>query len=177
MEAPMLEYLTEKLPLVEDWIDETIRRHEKQAVSVQSLQFPRLPLYYTDDELVRAKVVVIDAVPVIPLTSMGLTMFQGFEKASYKGITYRDTYFIEAVNARLEAVHFHELVHVVQWRVLGTERFMLSYAEGFLEHGYYGNPLERMAYEHQQRFIQYGEGYPVSRVVGEEIRNMPPPHS
>jgi len=174
VETPMLDYLREKLPQVEEWIDETLRRHETQAVTVQSMKFPRLPLFFTDDELVEARVVVVEEVPVIPLSAMGLTMFQGFEKASYKGITYRETYFIEAVNARFEAIHFHEMVHVVQWRMLGTGHFLLAYAEGFLEHGYYGNPLEKMAYEHQQRFIQYNEPYPVSKAMSQEIAVIPP---
>jgi len=173
-EATMPAYLREKLPLVEQWIDETIRLHEGQAVTVQSLQFPRLPVYFSDEELVRARVVVVEEVPVIPLSSLGLTMFQGFEKASYKGITYRDTYFIDAVNARFEAVHFHEMVHVIQWRLLGSEKFLLAYAGGFLEHGYYGNPMERMAYEHQQRFLQDGPPYRVSAAIEEEIRSSVP---
>ncbi|MGC2198395.1 MAG: hypothetical protein WA628_27235 [Terriglobales bacterium] len=43
---------------------------------------------------------------------------------------------------------FHELVHVVQYRVLGLRRFAELYVRGFLEGGgYEGIPLERQAYE------------------------------
>jgi hypothetical protein len=43
---------------------------------------------------------------------------------------------------------FHELVHVVQYRVLGLKRFARLYVHGFLKGaGYEGIPLERQAYE------------------------------
>jgi len=47
----------------------------------------------------------------------------------------------------VESTLFHELVHTVQWRVLGPERFLVVYACGLLEHGYEDSPLEAMAYE------------------------------
>jgi hypothetical protein len=48
---------------------------------------------------------------------------------------------------------FHELVHVVQYRVLGLKRFAQLYVKGFLEEGgYMGIPLERQAYELGRRF-------------------------
>ena len=49
---------------------------------------------------------------------------------------------------------FHELVHVVQYRVLGLERFVAAYVRGWAENGLYYEaiPLERMAYELQSRF-------------------------
>ncbi len=43
---------------------------------------------------------------------------------------------------------FHELVHVVQYRVLGWKQFARLYVRGFLERGgYEGIPLERQAYQ------------------------------
>jgi hypothetical protein len=48
---------------------------------------------------------------------------------------------------------FHELVHVVQYRVLGLKRFAQLYVKGFLEGGGYdGIPLEQQAYELGARF-------------------------
>ena len=68
------------------------------------------------------------------------------------GITYLDTYFLERSAAADESLHFHELVHVVQWQVLGPKDFLLLYAAGLAERGYLECPLEAMAYEHQRRF-------------------------
>jgi hypothetical protein len=48
---------------------------------------------------------------------------------------------------------FHELVHVVQYRVLGLKRFAELYVKGFLGGGgYEGIPLEKQAYELGDRF-------------------------
>jgi hypothetical protein len=48
---------------------------------------------------------------------------------------------------------FHELVHAVQYQVLGLPRFADLYVRGFLNHGGYdGIPLERQAYELEERF-------------------------
>jgi len=48
---------------------------------------------------------------------------------------------------------FHELVHVVQYRVLGLQQFARLYVTGFLNGGGYEDiPLERQAYELEERF-------------------------
>jgi len=50
---------------------------------------------------------------------------------------------------------FHELVHVVQYRVLGLKNFARLYVLGFLEGGgYNGIPLEQQAYELGRRYEQ-----------------------
>jgi hypothetical protein len=55
---------------------------------------------------------------------------------------------------------FHELVHVVQYRVLGLRRFARLYVKGFLEGcGYEGIPLERQAYELGARFEKRPEDF------------------
>ena len=46
----------------------------------------------------------------------------------------------------------HELVHVVQYRVLGLRKFAQLYVRGFLDGGgYEGIPLEIQAYELEER--------------------------
>jgi hypothetical protein len=52
----------------------------------------------------------------------------------------------------MESLHFHELVHVVQWRILGPERFLWAYADGLERFGYRNSPLEVVAYDLQERF-------------------------
>ncbi len=46
------------------------------------------------------------------------------------GITYLDTLSVKRELAEQEPLHFHELIHVVQWRLLGPERFLAAYADG-----------------------------------------------
>ena len=52
---------------------------------------------------------------------MGLSRFKGFERGIYDDITYLDTYFLTKTAADNENLHFHEMVHIVQWRLLGAE--------------------------------------------------------
>lgn len=64
--------------------------------------------------------------------------------------------FVDAVAFREEVtlpVLFHELVHVVQYELLGVGQFVSLYVEGFLNGGgYEGIPLEKNAYELDARF-------------------------
>jgi hypothetical protein len=61
---------------------------------------------------------------------------------------------------------FHELVHVVQYRVLGLKRFAHLYVKGFLEGGgYEGIPLERQAYQLGTRFDRWSIVFSVEQEV------------
>ena len=147
--------LVDKLPAVERWIDGLLERHRDAARPVASLPFERLARCYEPETLRRAFVVLVDRVPTPPLTSLGLPGFAAFEHMDANGITYRDMFFVERALAHDEALHFHELVHVVQWRVLGARDFLLAYAAGLATpDGYAGNPLEVIAYGLQEQFEQ-----------------------
>jgi hypothetical protein len=69
------------------------------------------------------------------------------------GITFRDMYFVHPPYSS-EGVHFHEMIHVVQWKTLGVRPFLLTYALGILRYGYEQSPLEAIAFESQARFEQ-----------------------
>jgi hypothetical protein len=53
----------------------------------------------------------------------------------------------ERAQSRNETIHFHELIHVVQWRTLGPEQFLFIYANGLERFGYLNSPLEVMAFD------------------------------
>jgi hypothetical protein len=169
----MIDYLLEKIPLVLSWIDKIIYLHAANAISVKSLitmhGFKRLPLYFTHTFLSKAKCVLIDKIPVPPLSSFGLTQFAGFENGDYSGMTYRDTYFVKWSICKDESLHFHELIHVVQWDYLGAEKFLIGYALGLIQHGYAKSPLEIMAYKHQRAFETGVSPYPVINIVASEL--------
>jgi len=44
------------------------------------------------------------------------------------------------------------LIHVIQWRILGPERFLWLYADGLERFGYRSSLMEVMAYDLQARF-------------------------
>ena len=139
-------------PLVLGWIQRTLEHHAPAARPVASLGFNRLSLYYDKDTLTTSKVIPVTRVPVPPLSAMGLARFVEFEQMDMAGITYLDTYFVRADHIHDESLHFHELVHVIQWRLLGPEEFLERYADGLERFGYRNSPLEVMAYDLQGRF-------------------------
>ncbi|MGB8302642.1 MAG: hypothetical protein WCE36_01955 [Pseudolabrys sp.] len=140
-------------PVLLGWIDITLRAHAANTQTVISRGFPRLPLYFSADTLASAKVVLVDKLPIPPLSSWGLTRFADFERGNFDGITYLNTFFIKRDEQRNEAIHFHELIHVIQWRILGPEQFLRSYADGLERLGYRDSPLEVMAYDAEAAFI------------------------
>lgn len=91
-------------------------------------------------------------VPYPPISSMGLPELQQMEAMPFSGITYKDTFFVKEGFALSESLHFHELVHVVQWEQLGINKFLLAYGLGLMQHGYKDSPLEQMAYALQECF-------------------------
>ncbi len=101
--------------------------------SVSSFAFRRLPRCFPRDLLDDTRVVVLPSVRL-------------FACVPYVGITLGRFYLLAPSVARDEGVHAHELVHVVQWRTLGTVGFLWRYLRLFLRHGYAANPLERTAY-------------------------------
>ena len=156
-------------PQVRDWIVRTLAASAPTARSAASFNFPRLPLFYSNDLLSRAKVVFVDRCPVPPLSALGLNQFADFENMNASGVTYLDTYFILRHEAERESLHFHELVHVAQWQVLGPERFLALYADGLEKQGYRDSPLEVMAYDHETRFNSSREPYDVDAAVRQQL--------
>ena len=140
------------LPQVGAWIDQYIQAHAASARQVSTLGFKRLPVCYSKDLLERTKVVSVDRVPFPPVERFGLPEFASMQQMPFDGITFKDTFFIQRGRESDELLHFHELVHVVQWARLGVDKFLLAYGVGLLQFGYEQSPLEAMAYHLQREF-------------------------
>jgi hypothetical protein len=167
--------LLEKLPMVRSWIDRTLAEHSQKARPVASYRFPRLGAFYSDQLLSAAKVIEVERVPVPPLSSFGLAGFGEFEGGNYAGITFLDSYFVQSSEASRESLHFHELVHVVQWQHLGAEGFLMAYASGYLMGGgYRANPLEIMAYDLQAYFEKDGQPVDAEAAVRRQLDGLTP---
>ena len=151
-------------PLIAGWIQKTLAEHATAAKPVASFGFSRLPDYYDAQLLASSKAVVVPRVPMPPLSAMGLDRFRDFEQMEAGGITYLNTYFVRADHAHDESLHFHELVHVIQWRLLGAERFLALYAEGLERFGYRKSPLEEMAFRLQHRYQREAQPFSVEPV-------------
>jgi hypothetical protein len=161
-----------KYPLIIDWIRQLLAAHAASARTIASLGFKRLPQYFSKEVLESAKVVYVDEVPAPPLSALGLNQFADFENMNAAGITYFDTFFSHHSVRGNEGHHFHELVHVVQWRVLGPKRFMAAYADGLERVGYRHSPLEMMAYTLECVFKTSPGPFDVARVVRTELGEL-----
>jgi hypothetical protein len=122
------------------------------SVPVKSIGFSGLPKYFPDDILEQAKVVTVRNVPFPPLGKLGLPELSFMEQGTPSGITYLNTIFIHHHDRTDESLHFHELVHVIQWNRLGVDNFLLAYGVGIVQFGYEKSPLEQMAFELQGKF-------------------------
>jgi hypothetical protein len=104
-------------------------------------------------------------------------IFAEFEHGDYEGITYLDTFFVKRRSAAAERLHFHELIHVVQWRLLGPETFLAAYAAGLETFGYRESPLEIMAYNAEASFCQSDQLFDAENLVAEQLSRMRGIHS
>jgi hypothetical protein len=160
-------------PKLRAWIQKTLEFYEENAKPVASMHFVRLPLYFGHSLLETTKFIAIDRLPMPPLSAMGLSRFTGFERGDFNGVTYLDRYFIKQSVVTEEAIHFHELIHVIQWRLLGPEDFLAAYADGLDEFGYENSPLEKMAYNAEASFKRSFPIFDAEKFVAEQLGRLP----
>jgi hypothetical protein len=139
------------LPGVKNWIEDLLEEYRSRSTFVSTLGFDKLPLYFPESLLKKTRVVTVSKVPFPPLSRLGLEEISAMENMSPAGITFQDTVFVHE-HHRTERLHFHELVHVVQWGRLGMDNFLLAYGAGLLQYGYERSPLEQMAYQLERSF-------------------------
>jgi hypothetical protein len=140
------------LPIIRQWIDDLLNSYSSQSTSIFDLAFPTLPQLFPMDLLQKAKVVFVKGkIPYPPLSSIGFPDFAPLENMAFSGVTYKNTYFLNQAY-RQESLHFHELIHIIQWDSLGVDNFLRAYGVGLLEYGYQNSPLEQMAYLFQRKF-------------------------
>ena len=151
------------------WIRATLTASAHMARPVASRGFSRLPFYFSEETLASTKAVLVDPLPIPPLTSMGLARFADFERGNFDGITYMDTFFLKPTQSYNENIYFHELVHVIQWRLLGPDHFLFSYANGLECLGYRQSPLEAMAYDAETAFASSTAIFNVEKLVAEKL--------
>ena len=151
MQADIIRRFHTALPQVRGWIDQFLAAHADRARAVSTLGFVQLATCFPQELLVRAKVVSVERVPFPPVDQFGLPELASMQQMSFDGITFKDTFFLQQGRAS-EALHFHEMVHVVQWSRLGVDNFLLAYGFGLFSFRYAESPLEQMAYRLQRDF-------------------------
>ena len=127
--------------------------------------------YFNSIDLERVRIVECNSLPVPdpPLASQLRRLGLDFPSPSTAAAITFD-YVIAARVALNPSLLFHELVHVVQFRLLGVMKFSRFYVRGFLSGGsYYGIPLEQCAFELERRFEAERSDFDVEREVADWI--------
>ena len=139
---------------VDAWIDCYIATHRNSRMRVSDLGFPNLPAYFAPRILDNSYTVYTNDIQAPPLAEFGIDGLSFFESLNANGITYKDTFFLTTDQTRRESIHFHELIHIIQWSELWAEDFIMVYGVNLLEYGYRQHPLEVIAYDLTERFDQ-----------------------
>jgi hypothetical protein len=142
----------------EKWILEQRGLHRPTANPLPSDQRSRLEAFFDKNVLDSARFAPVDQIPnpgfYQNLPAMGLQI--PMDLGQMQGITFIDTVLLSKrfQSSWVPSLYFHELVHVVQYSVLGSWEFMQRYIRGWAENGYqYGSiPLEKDAYELQSQY-------------------------
>jgi hypothetical protein len=150
------------------WIRAQRDSHRPLALPLPEVAAAALEPFFGLRALGRARfrtVPVIEDAPFIAqAVALGIPKTMDF--AEMAGITFDDTILLSLARPvpNYAALVFHELVHVVQYEILGVDEFARRYVGGFVAGGfdYYAIPLERMAYELQVRFETQVPGAPFS---------------
>lgn len=156
------------LEQIEQWIDATLESYSADKVSCEML-LPAFKGFYPEDFLKSSSYVVVDEVPKPNFPELRQEGLGGFIEMDHDGITYKNTYFIKKCYEINLALHFHELVHVLQWQLLGVPGFINRYIQEIKEYGYKNAPLEKMAYALDSHFSAKGDVLNVPAYVQQKI--------
>lgn len=142
-------------------------RLQPQAKPLTEQAKAALAAYFSTDLLNRVRVLVADPLPLPEPPFSSLARRLGFDFPSIspiEAITFRDV--IVCRTAMHRSLLFHELVHVVQFHLLGVAGFARRYVNGFLAmRSYCDIPLERSAFDLQVRYETETRPFDVAREI------------
>lgn len=139
--------ITELISKVALFIEEQRRAHAAASRPLSDSERASLAVHFSGGLLDRVRLARVKHLQNPPfyaqLEHMGFQSLPQFRRMA--AVTFVDV--IVAQDEFTSLLLFHELVHVVQYKELGVEKFAEQYVRGFLETGeYLSIPLERVAY-------------------------------
>ena len=140
------------LQKINEWIDQTIAAfsNQKQSCAKFTSEFSG---FFSNEFLSNCYFVIVNEIPKPNFPELYQAGLGDFINMKMAGITYKNTYFIRSSSANDRSIHFHELVHVLQWEILGAEGFIQRYITEIQNYGYTSAPIEIMAYALQNHFV------------------------
>lgn len=162
-----------------NWLWEQRNLHRAKARRLTKDE--RLPLqdYYDRRILDIVRVATAEQISNPPfydeLTESG---FPILDLSGSAGITFVDCIVIRGMFERnfpsWISILFHELVHVVQFKVLGSRKVIEAYLQAWTQNGYqyHDVPFETQAYRLEARFKRNKPLFSVKEVVEQELKDM-----
>jgi hypothetical protein len=153
---------------IEKWMHQlnSSYKEARQSCSVFEKHFKG---FYSPDFLKTAFFVVTDEIPKPDFPELWEAGLENFLAMDVDGITYNDTYYVKQSAVNELRLHFHELVHVIQWRELTPEGFIARYIREIQHVGYNEAPLEKMAYALDGHYQKQGRPHSVEQFVRENL--------
>lgn len=142
------------------WVESQREVHRPSARALAEPERSEFTRWFESETLDRAKVKLVPVIENPDFYSIlrGRGIPDPLDFRIMSGITFVDTILISQSqippDSRLLPLLFHELVHVVQYEILGWRAFVDRYVRGWAENGftYSAIPLERDVYELQVRY-------------------------
>lgn len=157
------------------WVQSEREGHRSTARDLTEIEKSEFSPFFHSRVLGIAKIKMVPCVRnpgfYLQLQDMAVPRLLDFTQAA--GITFKDTILVSqrylTSHTQLGPLIFHELVHVVQYEVLGVTDFIERYVRDWVDNGldYIAIPLEAKAYELQKR---YEKGLKKGFSVLDEVR-------
>jgi hypothetical protein len=153
---------------IEQWIHHvnSSYKERRQSCTVFEEHFKG---FYSPEFLKTSFVVVANEIPKPDFPELREAGLGDFIDMDVGGITYNDTYYVKRSVANELRLHFHELVHVIQWRKLTPQGFIERYIREIQDFGYDEAPLEKMAYALDGHYQKQGRHLSVEQFVRENL--------
>jgi hypothetical protein len=159
------------------WIAEQRKLHRPAGGELPAVAKDAVRPFFPPGVLYSARVTVVPAIPNPPFLEqardIGLPV-DGINFSMMEGLTLVDTILISQAIPPADTLRlmFHELVHAIQYEILGLEEFSRQYVRGIVDGDfrYRRIPLEVMAYDLDRRFADNpGAAFSVTEEVQQRL--------
>jgi len=140
---------------VEDYILHSREKYFARGTPLTSQQGEQLEAFFPVDDLQRVRTLVLEGTRIQDPPFYSMARIMGIKNlpsfSDVAAVTFVDV--IVSHEAFTPELLFHEMVHVVQYSLMGTSKFASCYVNGFIRGGSYEEiPLEKNAYDLESRF-------------------------
>jgi hypothetical protein len=142
------------------WVESQITENRSTARDLTLAEKEEFALFFESNILDTARIKMVPVIdnPDFYSTLQEMNIPKLLDLRMVLGITFKDTIILSqrllGPDSAPKELLFHELVHVVQYEVLGLRRFVEHYVQGWVKGGldYYAIPLEIDAYDLEERY-------------------------